>query len=175
VRALPRATTAVTLASALLAGCSGGGPQAPPGPVAVAPAPPAACLLDVDALAATTGLTWTPDTTTASDRRCVYDPGGGGGLDFVGVDVVLFDGGAIDGGAAAAELEALSGVCTDGTVTTVPAGEGAFVCRFQGGSVFSAVVTGGRLVTVAASAVPAGTTADALAAAFTTELTRIGA
>lgn len=57
---------------ALAAGCTGSGPP-DPAPQAVPPAPPAACLLDPATLAATSGVTWTPDQSIATDTRCVYD------------------------------------------------------------------------------------------------------
>jgi hypothetical protein len=44
------------------------------------------------------------------------------------------------------------------------------VCRFQGGTVFAAVVRGGQLVTLAVSAVPPGTTAARLVVAFDQQL-----
>ncbi|WP_214370407.1 hypothetical protein [Pseudonocardia sp. H11422] len=162
------------LAVLFLSACTGGSlvdterRGATPATAAAPPAPPAGCLLDVATFDADTGLAWAVDDATASDRRCIYNPAGTPGRDFVGVDVA-----PLTGGTAAVELDALGGVCDDGTRTPVAAGEGAFVCRFQGGSVFSAVVTGGRVVTVAVSGVPAGTTADRLAAAFSTQLTRI--
>ena len=158
--------------AALLTACTTGGVQAPSGTdtaaAPVPPPPPAACVLDAAALATGTGLVWTPNALTASDTRCVYDAAGADPLDFIGVDVAPFT------GPAAAELTALAGVCDDGSRSDVPAGEGAFVCRYKGGSVFSALVADGKVTTVVASAVPAGTTAERLAATFTAELNRIG-
>jgi hypothetical protein len=144
--------------TAALGGCSvaeSPAPAAPPPP----PSPPAACLLDTDALAATTGLTWTPDASTASDTRCVYDPSGtprpAEGPAFVSVDVTQDPPTALDG---------LAAICEDGS--RAPAGNTGFVCRYQGGNVFAAVAHEGRLVTLSASAVPAGTTAAQLVMAF---------
>jgi hypothetical protein len=176
-----RALTGAVLAGAALAvsctaGCTAGSDPVdapPPAP------PPAACLLDTAALAATTGLTWTPDATTASDTRCVYDPTTTGvpaeGPAFVSVDVAPVQG--PDTGAAldpAAALDTVAEVCTDGSRAPVTAGQGGFVCRFQGGSVFAALVRGDRMVTLAASAVPPGTTAAQLVIAFDQQLTALG-
>ena len=58
-------------AGALLAACGTSpapAPEAPPPP----PAPPAACLLDAAAMATATGVTWTPEESTASDTRCTW-------------------------------------------------------------------------------------------------------
>jgi hypothetical protein len=184
-----RPASTVLAAALLLVGCTAtvdappdpGRPAAPSAPADPPPPPPAACLLDLDALGAATGLAWTADAATASDTRCVYDhdrpadagtpdTGGpdAGALDFVAVDVVPLGATTPD-----AELAALAGVC-EGAPTDVAAGAGAFVCRFQGGSVFSALVDGGTVVTVSASGVPAGTTADLLAEAFAAQLVAIG-
>jgi hypothetical protein len=145
----------VVLAAAL-GGCSAAeapAPVAPPPP----PPPPAACLLDTTALAAATGLSWAPDATTANDTRCVYDPSGvqraADGPAFVSVDV-----------AAATALDTVAELCEKGS--RAPVGTAGFVCRYQGGNVFAAVTHEGRLVTLAASAVPAGTTAAQLVVAF---------
>ncbi|MCY7343820.1 MAG: hypothetical protein LH603_18810 [Pseudonocardia sp.] len=141
------------------------------------PPPPAACLLDAAALAAATGMTWTPDRTTASDTRCVYDPArdpaaATGGADFVAVDVA--PSGTDD---PAGELDTLAQVCDDGSRAAAgpgDAGVAGFVCRFRSGSVFAAAARGGQVVTVAASAVPSGTTAAQLVVAFTEQLDLLG-
>jgi hypothetical protein len=141
-----------------LGGCSAAAP-APAPPPPPPPPPPAACLLDTAALAAATGLSWTPDASTASDTRCVYDPAGAqrpaDGPAFLSVDVTQDPPAALD---TVAEL------CEDGS--RAPVGTGGFVCRYQGGNVFAAVVHDSRLVTLSASAVPAGTTAAQLVVAF---------
>lgn len=143
------------------------------------PPPPAACLLDLPRFATATGLTWTPDPSTAGDTRCVYDPGGpvptgsatptGSGMPPEFVTVEINDAELTD---ASDELDAAAALCEPGTST--PVGEGGFVCRFTGGgptpAVFAAVAREGKLVTVTASGVPDGTTADRLAAAFTEQL-----
>jgi hypothetical protein len=101
----------------------------------------------------------------------VYDPSGatpagsaGDGPAFVAVDVA-------PAGAAAPNdtLDSVAGLCEDNSRADVAAG-GGFVCRFQGGSVFGATVRGDRLVTLAASAVPLGTTAARLVTAFGEQL-----
>jgi hypothetical protein len=61
-------------------------------------------------------------------------------------------------------LGTVAELCEDGS--RAPVGTAGFVCRYQGGNVFAAVVHDGRLVTVSASAVPAGTTAAQLVVAF---------
>jgi hypothetical protein len=178
------------------AGCSTAAPGSAPGTVpgegadsAAAPAPPppppAACLLDLDAMAAATGLGWTADATTASDTRCVYDPDpapsagtaptkpaappapAGGPGEFVAVDIA-----PAGDDPAAAQLDVLAEVCDTGSRT--PTARGGFVCRFDGGSVYAGLVRGGDVITVAASAVPPGTTADALATAFGEQLDALG-
>jgi hypothetical protein len=176
------------------AGCSGTEPGIASGDdgatAAVAtppPPPPAACLLDVDAMAGTTGLTWTPDPTTASDTRCVYDPAsaatptatptaaptgtaaeapGRSSSEFVAVDIA-----PATGQPTAAQLDVLAQVCEGGS--RAPAGSG-FVCRFGGGSVYAGLVRDGDVITLAASAVPAGTTAAALTVAFGEQVTALG-
>ncbi len=181
---------AVMAAAGVLAACTTGAdpgspnssapnPSAPnPSAPAAAPLPPAACLLDSAALAAVTGLTWAPDETTASDTRCVYDPSAEGSLsrqslpagsEFVAVD--LAPSSVAD---VADELDMLAELCENGSRAPMAAADGGFVCRLQGGSVFAAAVRGGQVVTVAASAVPPGTTAARLVVAFTEQLTRIG-
>lgn len=158
-----------------------GAPGTPP------PAPPAACLLDTDALGAATGLVWAADATTASDTRCVYDPGPGaapsgapaapttpsrgagsaGGGEFVAVDVV----GATDA-APAAQLDVLAQTCAKGSRT--PTARTGFVCRFPAGSVFAARVRDDRVVTATASGVPTGTTVAALGPALGQQLDALG-
>jgi hypothetical protein len=148
---------AVVLAAAL-GGCSVAEPPAPAAPPPPPP-PPAACLLGTAALAAATGLSWTPDASTASDTRCVYDPAGAQrpaeGPAFLSVDVTEEPPTALD---TVAEL------CEGGS--KAPVGSAGFVCRYQGGNVFAALVHDGRLVTLSASAVPTGTTAAQLVVAF---------
>ena len=152
-----RLVGAVVLTAAL-GGCSTAeapAPAVPPPP----PPPPAACLLDTAALAAATGLSWTPDASTASDTRCVYDPSGAqppaDGPAFLSVDVT-------DGLATA--LDTVAQLCEKGS--RAPVGTAGFVCRYQGGNVFAALVRNGRLGTLSASAVPTGTTAAQLVVAF---------
>lgn len=138
----------------VLTGCAGT-PAPDAAPVAPEPpAPPAACLLDADALAAATGVAWTPDGTAASDTRCVYDARGSDA--FLVVDL-----------AAPVPLDDVAAVC-DGDTRT-PAGSG-FVCRLPGGGVFAATEHDGDLLTLAAAAVPAATTADRLASALGAQL-----
>lgn len=153
-----RLVGAVVLTAAL-GGCSAAELPAPAAPPPPPPPPPAACLLDTAALGAATGLSWTPDASTASDTRCVYDPPDARrpaeGPAFVTVEVTHDPPTALD---TVAEL------CEDGS--RAPVGTAGFVCRYQGGNVFAAVAHEGRLVTLSASAVPAGTTAAQLVVAF---------
>jgi hypothetical protein len=169
-------------ALALVASCTSAAPPSsglPPigaGPVAPPP-PPAACLLDTDALTAGTGLSWTPDATTASDTRCVYDPGPGptpsaapsaaapatGSGAFVAVGIAEATAQPPD-----AQLDVLAQPCSAGS--RKPTRTGGFVCRFPAGSVFAGRVRAEQVITIAASAVPAGTTADALAGALGQQL-----
>lgn len=172
---LPVLALLVLAVTGLLAACTTG-PGPVPGPPP--PPPPAACLLDTAALAAGTGITWTPDASTASDTRCVYDPAGpaadgADGPAFVAVDIAQAED-------PAAELDRVGALCADGSRAPMAAGgeagspgggEIGFVCRFQGGSVFGAAVRDGQLLTVSASAVPAGTTAAQLVLAFDQQLT----
>ena len=180
-----RRLPALLVPTLLLAACTATyGSSAPAQPPAATPAPPppppAACLLDTDALAAATGLTWTADATTASDSRCVYDPAVNApatgaappppkGLtgEFVAVDVA-----AASDQPPAAQLDVLAGVCDEGTRT--PTARDGFVCRFGEGSVFGGLVRGDQMITVAASAVPPGTTAAALVTAFGQQLDALG-
>ena len=163
-----RATAGVLLVAAgLLTACTS--EPAEPLPQAQPPAPPAACLLDDAELAATTGLTWTPDQSTATDTRCVYDPAGNPGpAGFLAVDV------ASSTDDAASELDTIARLCEGGSRADVKAADGGFVCRFDGDGVYAALVQGGRVVTVASSAVPPGTTTARLAVALTQQLTVIG-
>jgi hypothetical protein len=151
--------------TAALGGCSAAAP-APVPPPPPAP-PPAACLLDAAALAAATGLTWTPDASTASDTRCVYDPSGtprpAEGPAFLSVDVTENP---------QPPLDTVAELCDDGS--RAPVGTAGFVCRYQGGNVFAAVVHDGRLVTLSASAVPTGTTAAQLVVAFDQQVAALG-
>ena len=157
------APPAVLLAAALLVACSG--EVEPPPAVPTPPPPPAACLLDVDALAAATGLTWTPDAATAGDVRCVYDARPGDLLAFLAVELAP--------PVSPAELEDVAAACTDGSRTTVAAGRGAFVCTLPAGSILGAVAADDHLITVAASQIPAGTTAERLTAGLSAELAHI--
>ena len=180
---MPGALCAVAAAAAVLSGCSApdAAPVSPP-VQAAPPAPPAACLLDPARLAADTGLTWTPDQTTASDTRCVYDPGGPvtpasstsstaapDPADFLAVEVapaVADD--------AQTELDDVAGACAEGSRAPVQDDGNGFVCRFRGGSVFAAAVRAGQLVTVSVSAVPAGTTTARLVLALQQQLNGLG-
>ncbi|WP_219416462.1 hypothetical protein [Pseudonocardia nigra] len=173
--------------AAALSGCSLFADADAPDPAAQAPppAPPAACLLDTAALAAATGVTWTPDQTTATDTRCVYDPAAApapdgaeetdGGDDAEGPAFLAVDVTPLAGDDPAAGLDTVAGVCTDGSRAPVTATDGGgFVCRLPGGSVYAATVRGGELVTVAASTVPPGTTAARLVVAVSEQLGSIG-
>ena len=168
-RALPRPTCRAVVpgavAALLLAGCTSGtatdpdrSRQAPP------PDPPAACLLDTAALAAATGVTWTPDQSIATDTRCVYDPTGEAGARFLAVDI------APTSGDVAGALDTVAEVCEAGSRAPVSDDDTGFVCRFQGGSVYGATVRDSKLVTVAAAAVPTGTTAARLVVALTRQI-----
>jgi hypothetical protein len=190
VCALPvvRALATALVGVAVLAACTGDpteegltGPGGTPAVVTTPPPPPpAACLLDTDALTADTGLTWTADATTASDTRCVYDPSPaapasgapatpqkGTSGEFVAVDIA-----AASDQPPAAQLDVLAQVCEQGT--RAPTARNGFVCRFGGGSVFAGLVRGEQVITVAASAVPPGTTAAALVVAFSQQLDALG-
>jgi hypothetical protein len=164
------ATAASAALVALSAACSSeSGPAPTPIPP---PPPPAACLLDTGALTTATGISWTPNAATASDTRCVYDPvrspaPAADGPAFVAVDVA-----AAPGADPAGTLDTVGALCTTGSRAPVAEGQG-FVCRFQGDSVFAATVRGDRLVTVAASAIPPGTTAAQLVLAFDQQLSAL--
>lgn len=151
----------------LLAGCT-----ADPAPTrqAAPPPPPAACVLDGAALAATTGITWVPDQNTATDTRCVYDAAGpppvpGSTPAFLAVDIAPTGGGRPD-----AELDMIAQVCEEGSRAPVTAADGGFVCRTVGGGVYSALVRGGQVLTVAAATVPPGTTGAWLVVAVSRQL-----
>ena len=92
----------------------------------------------------------------------------------------------------AAPRERISYFCSNGHVTTpsfaseaeipdywdcprcgLPAGRGAFVCMLPAGSILGAVAADDHLITVAASEVPAGTSAERLTAALSAQLQRI--
>jgi hypothetical protein len=191
---------ALVLATACTTGTPAGSGLPPIGgaPAPAPPAPPAACLLDTDALAAGTGLSWTADVSTASDTRCVYDPGPGtaasaapassspalpsagpspappspapvsavpaaGSPEFLAVGLA-----APSAKPAAAQLDVLAQPCSPGS--RKPTKRDGFVCRFPAGSVFAGRVRADQVVTIAASAVPAGTTGDALATALGQQL-----
>lgn len=161
------ATAALIVIAALLTACTS--QPAEPAPQAQPPPPPAACRLDGAALAATTGLVWTPDQSTATDARCVYDPAGNPGpAGFLAVEV------GSSGEDAATQLDTIAQLCESGSRADVQAADGGFVCRFDGDGVYAALVRGGQVVTVATSAVPPGTTAARLAVALTQQLTAIG-
>jgi hypothetical protein len=157
----------------VLAGCSaepGGDPGPGPQATAAPPAPPAACVLDPGALTTVTGLLWTPDQSTASDTRCVYDlgsPASAGEPAFLAVEI-----GPATTDDPRAELDAVAAACADGSRAPFPAGGTGFVCRFRGGSVFAAAARSGQLVTVSASTVPEGTTAARLVLALQQQLDR---
>lgn len=157
---------------AVLGGCTAAPPASAPliAPTPEPVVPPAACVLDLAAMATATGLTWTADETTASDTRCVYDPEPGSGTDFVAVEVLSSP--PTSSGPAPAALDTLALACAPDT--RAPAGSDGFVCRFPGGGVFAARDRAGVVVTVAAAEVPAAITADQLAAAFTEQLTAPG-
>ena len=162
---------AALLATGLvLGGCSAVAPAPVPTPQAQPPAPPAACLLDGAALGATTGITWTPDQSTATDTRCVYDPPGSPGpAGFLAVDV------STSTDDAATQLDTIAQLCVSGSRADVDAADGGFTCRYDGSNLYAAMVRGDQLVTISSSAVPAGTTAAKLALGLTEQLTRIGA
>jgi hypothetical protein len=159
----PKCWTVGVLTGVLVGAC--GGEVEPPPAVPTPPPPPAACLLDADTLAAATGLTWTADAATAGDVRCVYDVRQGDPLAFLAVELAP--------PVLPAGLEEVAAACTDGSRTTVAAGRGAFVCTLPAGSMLGAVAAEAHLVTVAASQIPAGTTADKLAPALASQLAHI--
>ncbi|WP_300019574.1 hypothetical protein [Pseudonocardia sp.] len=182
---------ALVLGAAVWTGCT----VAPAPEQAAAPAPepvvpPAACVLDVAALAAATGLSWTADATTASDTRCVYDPDPDAGDGFVSVEVLPAAPAGADQATAAPDvpapdvpapdvpapdvprLETLAQACAAGS--REPVGTDGFVCRFPGGGVFAARDRADTMLTVAAAEVPVGTTPERLTAAFGEQLAEAG-
>jgi hypothetical protein len=168
---VPRLGRAVLLATGLvLGGCSAVAPAPAPAPAPQAqpPAPPAACLLDGAALASATGITWTPDQSTATDTRCVYDPAGSSGpAGFLAVERTS----STDD--AATQLDTIAQLCTKGSRADADAADGAFTCRFDGGNVYAARVRGPQVVTISSSAVPKGTTVDRLARGLTEQLRKM--
>lgn len=114
-------------------------------------------------MATATGIAWTPDASTASDTRCVYDAAGAANTEFVTVEITQT--GQPD---PAKELDTVAALCDSGS--RAPVGEAGFVCRYQAGSVYAAAVHDDRLVTIAASAVPQGTTGARLVVALTQQL-----
>jgi hypothetical protein len=149
-----------------LSGCAAD----PPLPQASPPDPPAACVLDTAALDNATKVTWTPDQSTASDTRCVYDAGpkasGPAGPAFLTVS--LFARTQAD---AAAERELLAQVCVEGSRVDVNNADGGFVCRGGGDLVYGAMVRGDQVVQVTSSAIPASMAADTLTTAISDQLT----
>ena len=90
-----------------------------------------------------------------------------GAAEFVAVDV-----GTATDAPPGAQLDVVAEVC-DGESRTPTTGTG-FVCRLPGGSVYAGLVRDGQVITVAASAVPPGTTAAALVLAFAQQLDALG-
>ena len=117
---------AAGVALVALSGCAAD----PPLQQAAPPDPPAACVLDTAALDNATKVTWTPDQSTASDTRCVYDAGpnasGPAGPAFLTVS--LFARTQAD---AAAERELLAQLCVEGSRVDVNKADGGFVCRVR--------------------------------------------
>ena len=160
----------IVACAVVLSGCAADPPlqQAPP------PDPPAACVLDTAALDTATKLTWTPDQSTASDTRCVYDAGptaaGPAGPTFLTVS--LFARTQAD---AAAERELLAQLCLEGSRVEVNKADGGFVCRGRGDLVYGAIVRGDQVVQVTSSAVPASVAPDALTTAISDQLATLPA
>jgi hypothetical protein len=152
----------------VLSGCAAD----PPLPQAAPPDPPAACVLDTAALGNATKVTWTPDQSTASDTRCVYDAGpnasGPAGPAFLTVS--LFVRTQAD---AAAERELLAQLCNQGSRVDVNKADGGFVCRFNGDLVYGALVRGDQVVQVASSAVPTTMESATLATAVGDQLANL--
>ena len=152
----------------VLGGCAAD----PPLPQAAPPDPPAACVLDTAALDNATKMTWTPDQSTASDTRCVYDAGPNAsrpaGPAFLTVS--LFARTQAD---AAAERELLAQLCNQGSRVDVNKADGGFVCRFNGDLVYGALVRGDQVVQVASSAVPATVASATLATAIGDQLANL--
>ncbi|MBA3905875.1 MAG: hypothetical protein H0X35_04210 [Pseudonocardiales bacterium] len=166
VGARPCAMAAVAVvAGAVLCGCAAD----PPLPAADPPAPPAACVLDTAALASATDVSWTPDQSTASDTRCVYDAkpesAGPGGPQFLTVSLL-----PRTQADASAERELLAQLCQKGSRVDVDAADGGFVCRFDGNLVYGALIRGDQVVQVSTSAIPAATAGATLAAAIDDQL-----
>ncbi len=169
--ARPRAVAAaVAVAAVVLGGCAAD----PPLPNADPPAPPAACVLDTETLTSATDVKWTPDQTTASDTRCVYDaapaPAGTDSPQFLTVSLL-----PKTQADAAAERELLAQLCQRGSRVDVDAADGGFICRFDGDLVYGVLVRGDQVVQVASSAIPAATASATLAAAISDQLTALGA
>lgn len=176
----PRAGVSRAAVALVLLACGTGGCSTdPPLPRADPPDPPAACVLDTAALTNATDVQWTPDQSTANDTRCVYDASAPGaarsasakdGPQFLTVS--LFSRTQSD---AAAERELLAQLCLPGSRVEVPAGDGGFVCRFDGDLVYGALVRGDQVVQVATSAIPAGTASATLASAISDQLAALPA
>lgn len=148
----------------LVAGCTVAPTPLPdPGPGAApetGPAPPRACLIDPAALAAATGVGWTPDATTATDARCVYDPADADPAQFVVVTVE-----------PETDPDVVMQVCAEDDAPLLLTD--GFVCRLDGGGVFAAGRFLGRTVTFAAAS-PVGEP-ERLTQAFAEELARLPA
>jgi hypothetical protein len=162
------AAVTATFAAVALGACGAD----PPLPQADPPAPPAACVLDTDALSSATDVKWTPDQSTASDTRCVYDAApqqnGASGPQFLTVS--LFPRTQAD---SSAERELLAQLCVKGSRVDVDAADGGFVCRFDGDLVFGALVRGDQVVQVSTSAIPATTASATLAGAISDQLANL--
>lgn len=124
------------------------------------PPPPAACLLDVAAFAAATGIDWRPDQVTASDTRCVYDPGARGPA-FLAVEL------SRSSRPDLVTLDEVAQVCAEGSRSGEPP---AFVCRLADGGLYAAQAIDGQVVTISVSAVPERTTAANLVVALDQQL-----
>ncbi len=132
------------------------------------PAAPAAAAAETGAGgSAREGAAEGRDESPPEDDDATATPAEAGPAEFVAVDVT-----AAPEEAPAGQLDVLAQVCESGT-RTATTGSG-FVCRLPGGSVFAALVSGDRVVTVAASGVPEGTTAAALVIAFGQQLDALG-
>ncbi len=156
---------AAGVALVALSGCAAD----PPLQRAAPPDPPAACVLDTAALDNATKVTWTPDQSTASDTRCVYDAGpkasGPAGPAFLTVSVF-----ARTQADAAAERELLAQLCVEGSRVDVNKADGGFVCRGGGDLVYGALVRGDQVVQVTSSAIPTSMAADTLTTAISDQL-----
>ena len=156
---------AAGVALVALSGCAAD----PPLQQAAPPDPPAACVLDTAALDNATKVTWTPDQSTASDTRCVYDAGpkasGPAGPAFLTVSVF-----ARTQADAAAERELLAQLCVEGSRVDVNKADGGFVCRGGGDLVYGALVRGDQVVQVTSSAIPTSMAADTLTTAISDQL-----